>query len=100
LLKALDKTTLTSERRGFVANSVASLDALYSSFRQTNASRCGDQIARIVQSILRELEACSEARSLDPKFRTGLHLLHEELGIPKLALKPAPKPLTKKLRAK
>ena len=90
LIKALSKTTLSEERRAFVAKSVERLDDLYDSFRQTNASRSGDQIAMIVQSVLRELEACEKASALDAAFRDGLHQLHEELGIPKLALKSKP----------
>jgi hypothetical protein len=92
LLTALDSTTVTDERKKLVAGFLARLGALYTRFRETNASRYGDEIASIVQAILRELEACPEARKLDAEFRGGLHALHEEFGIPKLALKPAPVP--------
>ncbi|HEX3316324.1 MAG TPA: hypothetical protein VHR72_15605 [Gemmataceae bacterium] len=92
LQAALESTTVTDERKRLVAGFLVRLDGLYTKFRETNASRYGDEIASIVQTILRELEACPEARKLDADFREGLHALHEEFGIPKLALKPAPAP--------
>jgi hypothetical protein len=100
LITAITKTTLPGERQAYVATAIGKLEGLYSSFRETNASRCGDQIAIIVDSVLRELEACPAARQLEPEFRSRLHLLHEELGIPKLGLKPAPAARKKPQRAK
>jgi len=85
---ALEDTSLTEERKQFISKSVANLVNLYERFRETNESRFGDSITKTVQSILRELEACPEASKLDAAFREGLYALHEELGIPRLALKP------------
>ncbi|MEI7686762.1 MAG: hypothetical protein WCL32_17220 [Planctomycetota bacterium] len=92
LQAAIVPTALTEQRKLFVDTAIGKLTELYQRFRETNASRYGDEIARVVQSILRELEACPEARKLDAEFRAGLHQLHEDLGIPKLALKAAPPP--------
>ena len=92
LQSVIEPTALTDERKQFVSTAIGKLTELYQRFRETNASRYGDEIARIVQSILRELEACPEARKLDASFRAGLHQLHEDLGIPKLTLKAAPPP--------
>lgn len=92
LKTAIEPTGLTPERKHFVSTAIDKLAELYTRYRETNASRYGDEIARIVQQILRELEACPEARTLDAAFRAGLHTLHEDLGIPKLALKAAPPP--------
>ena len=91
-MKALNDTELTDERKAYLTKSVEKLDGHYAAFRETNASRSGDQIALIVQAILNDLNACPTARHLDQAFREGLHALHEDLGIPKLALKPVPKP--------
>ena len=88
LVASLAKTTLPDERHVFVIKSVQKLEPLYTAFRETNASRCGDQITLIVQSILKEMQTCQGGRDLDAEFREGLHNLHEELGIPKLPLKP------------
>jgi len=92
LKSVIEPTTMTEQRKLFVSTAIDKLAELYARYRETNASRYGDEIARIVQSILRELEACPEASKLDAGFRAGLHNLHEDLGIPKLALKAAPPP--------
>jgi hypothetical protein len=100
LQPALEITTLTDERKQFISKSVVKLAALYEQFRETNESRFGDTITKVVQAILRELEACPEARKLDADFREGLHALHEELGIPALQLKPAKVPSRPKKKSK
>ena len=92
LEKALRKTTLTDDRQRFVAKSIQKLDPLYTEFRETNASRCSDQITTIVQCVLKELHACPRAQTLEAEFRDGLHQLHENLGIPRLPLKLPPVP--------
>jgi hypothetical protein len=97
---AVDETSVTPERKAFISVWVVKLHDLYGQFRETNSSRFGDEITRLVQQILRELEACPEARKLDADFRAGLHELHEELGIPRVALKPAPVPPKPKSRKK
>ena len=73
-----------------IAGSVRQLAALYTKSRQTNDSRYGDEISLLVQGILKDLQACPEARQLDAAFRAKLRLLHEEAGVPALTLKPAP----------
>jgi hypothetical protein len=88
LIKALNKTALAEDRQQFIAKSILKLDSLYKEFRETNASRCGDHITLIVQSILKELQTCAGAGALETDFRNGLHQLHEQLGIPMLPLKP------------
>jgi hypothetical protein len=85
-------TTVPADRKEAIAGSVKRLSALYTKFRETNDSRYGDEITRLVQGVLKELDACPEARRLDAAFRGKLRLLHEELGVPQLALKSAPPP--------
>jgi hypothetical protein len=92
LQAAIEDTTVTDERKRLIAAFLGRLGNLYTRYRETNASRYGDEITSLVQAMLRELESCPEARKLDAQFREGLHALHEELGIPKLPLKPAPVP--------
>jgi RecB family exonuclease len=87
LIAALPSTTLTDDRQLFVVKAIDKLPPLYAAYRETNASRCGDQITLIVQSVLKELQTCPQGRGLDAEFRDGLHKLHEELGVPKLPLK-------------
>ena len=50
--------------------------------------------------MLKDLQACPQARQLDAAFRERLRLLHEELGVPPLALKPVAPAPTKKSRKK
>jgi hypothetical protein len=92
LEEAVRSTTIPADRKEVIAGTVRRLTGLYTKFRETNESRYGDQITALVQGVLMELEACPEARKLDAAFREKLQLLHEELGVPKLALKPAPPP--------
>ena len=89
---AVRTTAVPADRKEVIVGSVKRLSALYAKFRETNESRYGDEITRLVQSVLKDLEACPEARKLDAAFREKLRLLHEELGVPPLALRPAPPP--------
>src|SRR5262249_12106838 len=101
LVNAVQATGIPADRKEAVARSVQRLAAPYAKFRETNESRYGDEIAALVQGILKDLEACPAARHLDAVFREKLRLLHEELGVPNLALKPAPPPpCPKKTRKK
>lgn len=96
LEKAVRETAVPAGRQEVIAGCVKRLASLYTQFRETNDSRHGDEIGRVVQSVLKDLEACPEARKLDAEFREKLRLLHEDLGLPALALKaasPPPKPL-------
>src|SRR5262249_59938445 len=96
---AVRGTAVPPDRREVIAGCVRQLAAVYTKSRQTNDSRYGDEITRLVQGILKALQACPEARKLDAAFREKLHLLHEEAGVPPLALKPAPPaPGTRKAR--
>jgi hypothetical protein len=98
---AVRTTAVPPDRREVIAGSVRRLSALYTRFRETNDSRYGEEITRLVQGILQDLQACPEARGLDAAFRAKLQLLHEEAGVPPLALKPPPPaPGTKKARKK
>jgi hypothetical protein len=98
---AVRAMAVPADRREVIAGSVRQLSGLYTNFRQTNDSRYGDEITRLVQGILSELQACPEARKLEAAFRAKLRLLHEEAGVPRLALKPVPPvPGPKKARKK
>jgi hypothetical protein len=89
---AVRATKVPADRQEVIAGAIRQLPALYTKFRQTNDSRYGDAITRTVQAVLKDLEACPQARELDAAFREKLRLLHEALGVPQLALKPAPPP--------
>jgi hypothetical protein len=95
LADAVVPTAIPADRQQVITNSIQRLSKLYAQFRETNESRYGEEITRVVQSVLNELETCPEARKLDAAFRAKLRLLHDQLGVPGLALKPqaaAPKP--------
>ena len=94
-------TAVPAERQEVIAGCVRRLTALYAKYRETNDSRYGEEITRVVQAVLQDLEACPEARQLGTPFREKLRLLHEELGVPGLALKaPPPRRGPKKPRKK
>src|SRR3954454_8730876 len=68
------------------------LPALYAEFRQTNESRYGEEIVRLVRAALKELgenmAKCPEAGQLAASTADRLRLLHEEFGVPSLDFKP------------
>ena len=100
LEEAVGSTAVPADRREVIAGLVRRLPALYDQFRETNDARWGEEITRVVQAVLKDLEACPEARKLDAAFRAKLSLLHEEWGVPKLTLKSASPPSQKKTRTK
>jgi hypothetical protein len=101
LEKAVRTTAIPADRKQFIATAIEKLPDLYRQYRQTNESRFGDEITRLVQAVLKQLEACPKAQKLDADFREGLRVLHEDLGIPSLPLRPvAPPPKPPKTRKK
>lgn len=83
----LSKSGIPEARQKTISESIAKLPLLYKQYRETNSSRFGDDIARIVQSLLCDVSLCPDAEKKEVDFREGLHRLHEDLGIPKLPLK-------------
>ena len=80
---------------------IGQLPALYAKFRQTCESRYGEEISRLVQSLLKELatsqQTCPEAHQLAARIDDRLRLLHEQFGLPGLNLK-VPPSLTRSFR--
>jgi hypothetical protein len=101
LERAVQTTSIPADSKQLITSSIKKLSALYGRYRETNESRYGDEITRLVQSVLKQLDTCPEACKLDAQFRDGLRQLHEDLGIPLLPLKAAkPSPKTAKTRKK
>jgi len=69
---------------------VTQLPTLYAQFRETNESRYGEEITRLVQGMLTELatgeKSCLKARELAAKISDRLQLLHEQFGLPAMRL--------------
>lgn len=66
------------------------LPALYTKFGLTNESRYSEEITRLVQGLVVELNGKSgnsEAQKLATVIPDSLRLLHEEFGLPVLNLK-------------
>ena len=82
---------------------IRQLPALYAQFRQTNESRYGDEITRLVQGVLKALATsqpvCPEAQQLAVHITDRLRLLHEQFGFPGLKLKPVSAPRTRSRKA-
>jgi hypothetical protein len=101
LVGAVQGTAIPAERKGVVTRCVQRVSSLYTKLHETNESRYSDELTALVQGVLRELEVCPEAQKLDAPFRAKLRFLHEELGVPTLALKSAPPhKSTKRIRTK
>lgn len=94
--KAIATTTILDERKKAISDLIEKLPPLYTKYRETNSSRFGDEVTRLVQAVLRELGACPQAQKLEEEFREELHRLHEDLGIPRLPLKAPPAPKSRK----
>jgi hypothetical protein len=81
---------------------VGQLPALYAKFRRTNDTQYGDEITRLVRAALHELAKSGRGRpdasSLAARITDQLRLLHEEFGLPRLAVGPraAPSPRSRK----
>jgi hypothetical protein len=71
---------------------IGKLPTLYAKFRQTNESRYGAEITRLVQGMLGELTSIEEtypgAQRLSANITHRLQLLHEQFGLPRLSFKP------------
>src|SRR5437879_66703 len=69
---------------------IGQLPNLYAKFGQTNESRYGDEITRLVQGVLKPLvqskSNSSDGQTLAVSISTRLRLLHEQLGLPELNL--------------
>jgi hypothetical protein len=67
------------------------LPALYTKFRLSSESRYGDEIARLVQGMVKGLvecrPVCPEAQQLAADIPQRLQVLHEQAGLPDLHLK-------------
>jgi len=71
---------------------IRQLPPLYAEFGQTNESRYGDEITRLVQGVLKALATSKpvspEAQRLAVRITNRLRLLHEQFGFPGLKFKP------------
>jgi hypothetical protein len=69
---------------------IGRLPALYAMFLETRETRYGDEITRMVQAVLINLNQSSRshpaAKELGKAIPERLQLLHEQLGIPSLVL--------------
>jgi hypothetical protein len=79
------------------------LPKLYVKFVETNESRFGEEITRLVQGALKDLAAietvCPEAHRLAARIIKRLRLLHEQFGIAELNLRPIGPPPTRSPKA-
>jgi hypothetical protein len=70
------------------------LSSLYIQYRRTSESRYAVEITRLLQGVLAELDKAeadatgAQTAGIIDRFR----LLHEQLGLPALGLKPPPAP--------
>jgi hypothetical protein len=71
---------------------IGKLPPLYAKFRETNESRYGEEITRLVQGMLQDLTTSDRSGPVAHKLATNitnrLQLLHEQFGLPVLNLKP------------
>lgn len=96
-------TAIPAERKHTAAWCLGQLPAVYALFRQTNESRHADEITRLLLGVVKELtrgeEACPKARKLAAGIPGRTQLLHEQLGLPRLALKAPAAPATRSRKA-
>jgi len=79
---------IPSDSKQTVLWCIESLPALYAKFSQSNESRYGQEITRLVQGVFKELlqskPICPEAQQLATSIAHRLRFLHEQLGLPDL----------------
>jgi hypothetical protein len=79
---------IPSDSKQTVLWCLESLPALYAKFSQSNESRYGQEISRLVQGAFKELlqrePMTLEAEQLAAGIACRLRLLHEQLGLPDL----------------
>jgi len=63
-LKSVQESSLPDDRKEFFAASIDRLPPMYATYRDTNDSRHGDEITRVVQTMLKALEGCPEGREI------------------------------------
>jgi hypothetical protein len=89
--KGVEGSAMPEGCRQTAAWCVGRLPGLYTKFQQTNESRYGDEITRIVQALLNELTDSEKtrpsARQLADQITDQFRLLHETFGLPRLPLK-------------
>jgi hypothetical protein len=89
--KGIQAAAMTESCRRTAAWCVGRLPGLYTRFQQTNESRYGDDITRIVQALLDELTGSEKTRpgtrQLADQITDQFRLLHETFGLPRLHLK-------------
>jgi hypothetical protein len=89
--KSIQAAAMSEGCRQTAAWCIGRLPGLYSKFQQTNESRYGDEITRIVQALLDELTNSEKSRpggrQLADQVAGQFRLLHETFGLPRLHLK-------------
>ena len=85
------EATIPSGCKQYAVRCMEALPTLYDKFRQTNESRYGDEITRMVQTVLNEMalseRACPETQRLAIRITESLLLLHERFGLAALSLR-------------
>jgi hypothetical protein len=96
LADEVEATAIPADSKHTAAWCLGKLPALYTAYRQTNESRFGDEITRLVQVVMKELTrnqgSCIHAQKIATGMVRRFQLLHEKLGLPMLNLKTAPTP--------
>jgi hypothetical protein len=89
--KGVEGAAMTEGCKQTAAWCVGRLPRLYSMLEQTNESRYGDEITRIVQALINELADSEKTRpggrQLADQITDQFRLLHETFGLPRLHLK-------------
>jgi hypothetical protein len=96
LADEVQATALAADRKHTATWCIEQLPALYDQLCQTNESRYGERIARLVGGVMKELAegtpVCADARRLAASIPDRFGRLHEQLGLPRIGLKPSRRP--------
>ena len=93
------EATIPSGCKQYAVRCMETLPTLYDKFYQTNESRYGDEITRVVQAVLNDMalseRACPETQRLAIHITESLLLLHERFGLAALSLRPLDSPVSR-----
>jgi hypothetical protein len=88
--RGVQAAPMSDECKHTAAWCVGQLPNLYTKFQETNESRYGEEISRVVQALLNDLAASEKtrpgARKLADHITDKFRSLHEQFGLPKLRL--------------
>lgn len=96
--KSVEATTVSADCKHTIAWCLGKLPPLYANYQSSYESRYGDEIRRLVQTLIQQLTGDTGGGVAAYQIGSGMaerfQILHEQLNLPVLMLKCPPRPAT------